>query len=389
MSRPAVEVADIFRALASRWFPASPQQRRVARAITRCRTAALGGHIDRCTGCGRQWGLSYNSCRDRHCPRCQAQSRQRWLAARQTDLLPVPYFHVVFTLPHKLNTLVHANPKALCNLLFRSVADTLREVARNPKRPGVEIGFLAVLHTWTQTLVFHPHIHCVVPAGGLSPDHTEWKATAGRFFLPRRVLRSVFRGKFIHGLRTLHAAGSLCFPEPLRALENEGQFRRWIRSLHIHPWIVYLKPPFGGPEQVLRYLGRYTHRVAISNHRLVSFDGEHVRFRWTDRKAGNLPRILELSADEFRRRFLLHVLPKGFVRIRHFGFMANGRRKAAVRLCRRLLGALLPDTGSTISQEAARTCPDCGAPIQVVERLTAEEIRFRQELRLSPAFDTS
>jgi hypothetical protein len=389
MSRPIIEVADILGAVASRWFRTSFQQLKVVRAITRCRTAALGGHIDRCTGCGREWGLSYNSCRDRHCPKCQAQARERWLARREQELLPVPYFHVVFTLPHKLNTLVRANPKTLYNLLFRCVADTLREVGRNPKRLGAEIGFLAILHTWTQTLVFHPHIHCVVPAGGLSPDHTEWKAAPERFFLPRRVLRSLFRGKFIHGLRTLHAAGSLRFPQTLRALEDERQFRRWIRSLHIHEWIVYLKPPLGGPEQVLRYLGRYTHRVAISNHRLVSFDGERVAFRFTDRKHGNISRILELSAEEFRRRFLLHVLPKGFVRIRHFGFMANGCRKAAIRLCRRLLGTLLPEIASTIAQQAPRSCPDCGAPIQIVERLTAEEIRFRKELPLAPAFDTS
>jgi hypothetical protein len=389
MSRPIVEVADIFRAVASRWFRQSFQQLKVIRAITRCRTAALGGHVDRCTGCGKEWGLSYNSCRDRHCPKCQAQARQRWLAARQTELLPVPYFHVVFTLPHKLNTLIRANPKVLYNLLFRCVADTLRQVARNPKRLGVEIGFLTILHTWTQTLVFHPHIHCVVPAGGLSPDHSEWKTASEGFFLPRRVLRSLFRGKFIHGLRTLHASGSLCVPLNLAALEDVKHFRRWIRSLHVHEWVVYQKPPFGGPEQVLRYLGRYTHRIAISNHRLVGFDGEHVQFRWTDRKAGNVSRILELSVEEFRRRFLLHVLPKGFVRIRHFGFMANGLRKRMLDLCRQLLAVVGPHTDAIIPPEAVRTCPECGAPIRVVERLTAEEIFFRKELKLCPAFDTS
>jgi hypothetical protein len=386
MSRPIVEVADIFRAVASRWFPASPQQRKVMNAITRCRTAALGGHVDRCTGCGKQ-ELSYNSCRDRHCPKCQAQARERWLARREAELLPVGYFHLVFTLPHRLNTLVRANPKTLYHLLFRAVADTLRQVARNPKRLGADVGFLAILHTWTQTLVFHPHIHCVVPGGGLSPDHREWKRSGERVFLPRRVLRSVFRGKFIAGLRHLHASGNLTFPKALRALDEGHHFRRWIRSLHIHQWVVYTKPPFGGPEQVLRYLGRYTHRVAISSHRIVSFDGEQVRFRWTDRQHGNVSRILELPATEFRRRFLLHVLPKGFVRIRHFGFMANGSRKAAVALCRGLLGALSPHPSANPSPETERTCPDCGSRVVVTERFSARQIFFRKELR--PAFDSS
>jgi hypothetical protein len=392
MSRPTVEVADIFRSAASRFLRrhrASFQQLKVIRAIVRCRTAALGGHIDTCTGCGKQWGLSYNSCRDRHCPKCQAQTRRRWLAARQNELLPVPYFHVVFTLPHKLNTLIRANPKTLYNLLFRSVADTLSEVARNRKRIGGEIGFLAILHTWTQTLLFHPHIHCVVPGGGLNPDHTRWIPAPERFFLPRRVLRSVFRGKFIHGLRSLHASGTLRFPTRLRALENPKRFRSWTRSLHIHEWVVYLKPPFGGPEQVLRYLGRYTHRVAISNHRLVSFDGNRVQFRWRDRKSGN-QRTMELSADEFIRRFLLHVLGKGFVRIRHFGFMANHCRQASLALCRQLLDHLPSARNDTpVATADGRTCPDCGAPLKVTERLTATEILFRRELRLCPAFDTS
>ncbi len=393
MTQTNVELAGIFRTAASsflRWHHASFQQLKVIRAIIHCRTAALGGHIDTCTGCGKDWGLSYNSCRNRHCPKCQAQARQRWLTARERDLLPVPYFHVVFTLPHKLNSLIRANPVALYNLLFRSVADTLIEVAANPKRLGAQIGFFAILHTWTQTLVFHPHIHCVVPGGGLNPDHTQWRATSERFLLPRPVLRRVFRGKFIDGLKQLVAAHKLRFPPKLQALEDPKRFRAWIRGLHIHPWVVYPKPPFGGPTQVLRYLGRYTHRVAISNHRLIGFHGNQVQFRYIDRKADHAPRILDLPVYEFIRRFLSHVLPKGFVRIRHFGFMANFQRKASLETCRQLLrwvGSLTEDSVS--SSVPNWRCPDCHAPMTVQERLTAVEIAFRPGLRLCAAFDTS
>ena len=393
MTRPAVELADVFRTAAAgflRWHWASFQQRKVIRAITHCRTAALGGHIDTCSGCGKDWGLSYNSCRNRHCPKCQAQARQRWLAARQADLLPTPYFHVVFTLPHKLNSLIRANPVTLYNLLFRSVADTLIEVAANPKRLGAQIGFFAILHTWTQTLVFHPHIHCVIPGGGLDPDHTQWRTTSERFFLPRRILRSVFRGKFLDGLKDLVASDQIRFPPKLQFLENPKRFRAWIRGLHIHPWVVYPKPPFGGPTQVLRYLGRYTHRVAISNHRLIGFDGKQIQFRWIDRKAGHTPRIMDLPVDEFIRRFLSHVLPKGFVRIRHFGFMTNFRRTASLALCRQLLGEETSRIEDVVSvSQATWQCPDCHAPMKVRERLTAAEIAFRSRLRLCPAFDTS
>ena len=394
MTRPAVELADVFRAAASsflRWHHASFQQLKVIRAIIRCRTAALGGHIDTCSGCGKDWGLSYNSCRDRHCPKCQAQARQRWLSARERDLLPVAYFHVVFTLPHTLNPLIRHNPVALYNLLFRSVADTLIEVAANPKRLGAQIGFFAILHTWTQTLVFHPHIHCVVPGGGLDPDHSQWRATSERFLLPLRVLRSVFRGKFLDGLKDLVASDQIRFPPKLQALEDPKRFRAWIRGLYIHPWVVYSKPPFGGPEHVLRYLGRYTHRVAISNHRLIAFDGEQVEFRYTDRKAGNTRRTLQLSAEEFTRRFLSHVLPKGFVRIRYFGFMANFRRTASLALCRQLLGQAPPPMTEDRASDTRATwrCPDCHAPVKVRERLTAIEIAFRPGLRLCAAFDTS
>ncbi len=393
MSRSVVEVADIFRSMATRFLPrprASFQQLKVIRAITRCRTAALGGHVDTCTGCGKEWGLSYNSCRDRHCPKCQAQTRRRWLDARERDLLPVPYFHIVFTLPHKLNTLIRANPEALYNLLFRSVADTLIEVARHPKRLGAEIGFLAILHTWTQTLQFHSHIHCVVPGGGLAPDHSQWIPSPERFFVHRRVVRTVFRAMFVDGLQDLVTSDGFRLPPKLQFLAEPKRFQAWVRGLHIHQWVVYPKATFGTPQQVLRYLGRYIHRVAISNHRLVSFDGNQVQFRWRDRRAGNLQRTMELSADEFTRRFLLHVLGKGFVRIRHFGFIANGGRKTSLALCRQLLKHLPSlSTDTSVATPDGWTCPDCGAPVEVTERLTSTEIVFRKELRLCPAFDTS
>ena len=393
MSRPVVELADILRAAASQFlsrYRVGFQRLKVVRAVIGCRTAALGGHIDTCTGCGKDWGLSYNSCRNRHCPKCQAQTRNRWLAAREAELLPVPYFHVVFTLPHKLNTLIQANPVELYNLLFRSVADTLIQVAANPKRLGPQIGFLAILHTWTQTLLFHPHVHCVVPAGGLDTDHIHWTSASDRFFLPRGVLRSVFRGKFIAGLKKLQADDRLGFPPQLQFLAEPKRFRAWIRGLHMHRWIVYSKAPFGGPELVLKYLGRYTHRVAISNHRLISFDGDQVQFRWTDRKAGNTSRVMSLQVDEFIRRFLLHVLPKRFVRIRYFGFMANALRKASIPLCRRLLNHVRSTTDNPLPiGPLGRSCPDCGAPIIVRERLTAADIAFRQRFGPSMAFDTS
>ncbi len=357
-------------------------------AIERCRTPELGGHLLRCQGCDKETP-AYNSCRNRHCPKCQAQARTRWLSARQRELLPVPYFHVVFTVPHKLNTLIRANPKTLYNLLFRSVADTLIELAADPKHLGAQIGFFAILHTWTQTLVFHPHIHCVVPAGGLSPDRSRWISRSANFLIDRRVLRAVFRGKFIDGLKQLVASDQIRFPHPLQALEEPKRFRAWIRGLHVHHWVVYPKATFGGPEQVLRYLGRYTHRIAISNHRLLSFDGLHVRLRWFDREAGYQPRTLELTTGEFIRRFLAHVLPKGLVRIRHFGWMANARRQASLALCRRLLAVPPPVIEDASVAETLWRCPDCHAPMQVHQRLTAAELALRLGLQLCTAFDTS
>ena len=383
MNRPAVEVADILRALGRPFIERhrswlQSQQLKVMYAISLCRTAALGGHHDKCLHCGKDLGISFNSCRDRHCPKCQAQSRQRWIEARQNELLAVPYFHAVFTLPHLLNALIRQNPVELYNLLFRSVAETLMEVAANPKHLGAEIGFFAILHSWGQNVLFHPHLHCVVPSGGLAPGRTHWIRGSATFFLPVEVLKQVFRGKFIDGLEKAFTQKRLSFSGLIQHLAEANRFAEFIRKLRRQEWVVYTKPSFGGPEQVLRYLGRYTHRVAISNHRLVSFDGDQVTFRWKDYAHGNKKRKMTVSAEEFVRRFLLHVLPKGFVRIRHFGFMANAQRAASLELCRQLLDMApivrSPETSNTTS---ARLCPNCHQPITVLERLNPAQVRWR------------
>ena len=292
MSRPTVEVADILRVQGHRfceqhknWL--SFQQLKVMRAITGCRTAALGGHIDVCTRCGYETGISYNSCRNRHCPKCQAQARQRWVEAREQELLETRYFHVVFTLPQQLNALAAQNPRVLYDLLFTSSATSLLEVAADPKHLGARIRFISILHTWGQNLRHHPHVHCVIPAGGLAPDHSRWIRPRYRFFLPVKLLSRVFRGKFLARLKRAYRRQRLHFSGELRELASEKRFTAFLRSLFRQDWVVYAKPAFGGPAQVLRYLGRYTHRVAISNHRLLAFDGEKVTFRWKDYTHGN------------------------------------------------------------------------------------------------------
>jgi Putative transposase/Transposase zinc-binding domain len=347
-------------------------------AIARCRTAALGGHLDECTRCGHR-AISYNSCRNRHCPKCQAGARDRWLAARRQELLPTPYVHVVFTLPRHLAPLVSQNKKFIYDLLFRTSAETLLEVACDPQHFGAEIGFFSVLHTWSQQLNIHPHVHCVVPAGGLSADHTRWIKPRYDFFLPVGVLGSVFRGKFYEALKRAFQDGRLNFHGSLKLLAQPKIFAAWLRPMFRKDWVVYAKRPFGGPEHVLRYLGRYTHRVAISNHRLVSFADGEVTFRWRDSAHSNEQKLLSLSLDEFLRRFLLHVLPKGFVRIRHFGFLANRRRATTLPLCLHLLGSAphaSPEiTAANLSD--AWLCPRCGGAMLVIERFTAAEIQLR------------
>ena len=362
---------------------------KVLRAIQRCRTAALGGHLDECTRCGHR-AISYNSCRNRHCPKCQTAARERWIAARQRELLPTRYLHVVFTLPSRLAPLVLQNKKAIYDVLFRTSAETLLEVAGNPRRLGAEIGFFSVLHSWSQQLNLHPHVHCVVAAGGLSPDHTRWIHAQENYFLPKRVLRKVFRGKFVNALEEAFRNGQLNFHADLKLLADPKTFAAWRRTLFREKWVVYLKPPFGGPAYVLQYLGRYTHRVAISNHRLVSFADGQVTFRWRDSADGNKQKLLPLSVNEFLTRFLLHILPQGFVRIRNFGFLANRRRSTLLPLCFQLLGTTPQppaEEHSSSIEDAAELyrCPHCGGPMKVIERLTAAEILLRSPPEVTTA----
>jgi Putative transposase/Transposase zinc-binding domain len=383
MDRPPLEVADLIRTAGDAFIERSRKwitwkHVKVLLAIARCRTAALGGHVDECTRCGHR-AISYNSCRNRHCPKCQAGARERWLEKRRRELLPTPYVHVVFTLPRELAPLALQNKEVVYDLLFRTTAETLLEVARDPKHLGAEIGFFSVLHTWSQKLELHPHVHCVVPAGGLSADRTRWIKLRYDFFLPVKVLGRVFRGKFVAALQRAFRDGRLSFHGNLKLLAQPKTFAAWRRLLFRKDWVVYSKRPFGGPQHVLRYLGRYTHRVAISNHRLISFADGVVTFRWRDSAHNNEQKPLPLSVDEFLRRFLLHLLPEGFVRIRNFGFLANRKRATALPLCFQLLGATphAKQEISTASPTDLWTCPKCGGPMVVIERFTAAEIQPR------------
>jgi len=395
MSRPPLEVADLIRSEGAAFIERNRQWIRwkhvkVLLAIARCRTAALGGHVDECTRCGHRATISYNSCRNRHCPKCQTAAREQWIAARRRELLPTRYLHVVFTLPRRLAPLVLQNKKVIYDLLFRTSAETLLEVARDPRHLAAEIGFFSVLHTWSQQLRIHPHVHCVVPAGGLSHDHTRWLRSRDNYFLSKEVLQEVFRGKFVNELKQAFQNSLLRFEGNLKLLAQPKIFAAWLRPLYRQDWIVYLKRPFGGPEYVLQYLGRYTHRVAISNHRLVSFTDGQVTFRWRDSAHHNQQKLKTLSVDKFLRRFLLHILPQGFVRIRHFGFLANRRRATTLPLCFQLLGvtqeptAEQPTSSSEDSSHLYR-CPKCGGPMKVIERLTAAEIQLRSPPPLTAA----
>ena len=393
MSRPPLEVADLIRAAGVAFLQRSCQwigwkHVKVLLAIARCRTAALGGHLDQCTRCGHRATISYNSCRNRHCPKCQTAARERWIAARRRELLPTRYVHVVFTLPGGLAPLTLQNKKLVYDLLFRASAETLLEVARDPRHLGAEIGFFSILHTWNQKLGLHPHVHCVIPAGGLSPDGTRWIKTHQAFFLPVQVLSRVFRGKFAAALQRAFQDGQLRFHGNLALLAQPKTFAAWRRLLFRKDWVVYAKPPFGGPEYVLQYLGRYTHRVAISNHRLISLAGDQVTFRWRDSAHGNEQKLLTLSLDEFLRRFLLHVLPKGFVRIRYFGVLANRRRSTLLPLCFQRLGSApqpQPEPSTASDGPDLRLCPQCGGPMKVIERLSAAQIQLRAPPALVPA----
>jgi hypothetical protein len=375
--RPALEVAEVIRQYGSAFLERyggglSASQRQALRDLANCRTEALGGHVERCLDCGHE-RIAYNSCRNRHCPKCQALARAHWLDQQAEHLLPVAYHHVVFTLPAELREVALANPVVVYDLLLRSAAATLREVAANPKRLGATVGVLMVLHTWGQNLHHHPHVHCVVTGGGLSCDRAgkidatpRWLACRPGFLLPVRVLSRVFRGKFLAGLRAAVDAGEVRLRERPRALAETPAGVAWWAPWYAKEWVVYSKRPFGGPQQVLKYLARYTHRVAISNARLVQLHDGRVTFRYKEYGAGQQHKTMTLDAVEFLRRFVQHVLPKGFVKIRHYGLLANAQREARLALCRRLLltatvAAALPEPeAAPIEPAQPRCCPSCG-----------------------------
>ncbi len=369
--RPRLELADIVRAHGDgyrRTRRLATVQHRALRAIAACRTAVLGGHRETCDHCGAT-RLTYNSCRNRHCPKCQTLTKERWLAARKADLLPIPYFHVVFTLPHDLNALAQGNPRVIYTLLFRAAADTLLTFGRDPRHLGGTIGITAILHTWGQTLAQHLHLHCLVTGGALAANGSQWITGRSSFLFPVRALSIVFRAKYLDGLQRAHDAGQLTFAGGTAHLAGRGAFAAFVGQLRALDWIVYAKRPFAGPEQVLDYLGRYTHRVALSNDRLVDHRDGCVRFRWKDYADHDRLKVLTLDADEFLRRFLLHVVPRGFMRIRHFGLLANRTRRATLTRCRDLLGQ--PPPADAPPESAAvlllrltgvdlARCPVCG-----------------------------
>jgi hypothetical protein len=374
-NRPAPEVADIIREHGAAYLAAhaahlSDAQRRALHELATCRTAALGGHTEQCAGCGER-RIAYNSCRNRHCPKCQAAARADWWARETGLLLPVEYHHVVFTLPQALGPLALQNPRVLYGLLFTTAWETVRELALDPHYLGAEVGLLGVLHTWGQTLCHHPHLHCVVTGGGLAcaadgrrQEPARWVSCRPGFFLPVRVLSRLFRGKFLAALRAAHAAGRLRLHGPFQGLADPAGFAAWLTPLYQQDWVVYAKPPWGGPEQVLKYLARYTHRVAISNARLVSLADGHVTFRYHDYADGRRPKTMTLPAAEFLRRLLMHVLPRGFVKVRHYGLLANRYREGKLQLCRQLLlvvvvAAALAGTAARAAVEP-RPCPLCG-----------------------------
>ena len=387
MRPPALEVADILRAHGPAWRATqrghlSLGQLKVMSAIEQCRTAALGGHVLRCAGCGADQ-VAYNSCRNRHCPKCQSSAAKRWLDARQADLLPVEYFHVVFTLPAPIADIAYQNKAALYGLLFDVAAEVLLTLAGDPRHLGARLGATLVLHTWGSALTHHPHVHAVVPGGGLAPDGSRWVACRPGFFLPVRVLSRLFRRRFLEETLRLHQAGKLQFFGEHAALVDAKVFQAWLAPLRRCEWVVYAKKPFAGPQAVLAYLSRYTHRVAISNSRLLAMDERGVTFRWKDyrvkdgAKGKARHKTMTLSADEFMRRFLLHVLPAGFHRIRHYGLLANGGRKANLMLARTLLGqpSALPTVNESTDNNTERdkpsfVCAHCGGAMTVLQTFT-------------------
>lgn len=383
------EVADVFRRYGKAYRERhggslSTVQRHAMSAIELCRTAALGGHVERCDGCGHQ-RIAYNSCRNRNCPKCQSLARAQWLADRQAELLDVPYFHVVFTVPDEVAAIAFQNKPVVYDILFHAAAETLRTIAADPAHLGAEIGFLGVLHTWGQNLLHHPHLHCLVPGGGISPDGSQWVASRPGFFLPVRVLSRLFRGVFLHHLEKAFAAGRLSFFSSLEPLRDRTAFLRHLAPARRAEWVVYAKRPFAGPHQVLTYVGRYTHRIAISNSRLIAMDDGKVCFRWKNYRQDGHRGTMTLTADEFIRRFLIHVLPDGFHRIRYFGFLCNRQRQSKLARCRELLGmqqdeaaaaapTLRPDYRAlhlSLTGTSLTLCPACGHGTMVVVEVLA------------------
>jgi len=375
MPRPAVELADIFRQHGPAYRQAHPlplAYHRVMRAVETCRTPVLGGVVEWCDHC-QYTHIRYRSCRNRHCPQCQGLARAKWLEQRKAELLPTEYFHVVFTLPAPITTIAFYNQATVYEILFRATADTLLTIAADPQRLGVATGFFDVLHTWGQNLHFHPHLHCVVPAGGLSPDHARWIAGSRKFLLPVKVLSRLFQRLFLEALAKAYSAGKLQFFGDLQPLRDPQAFARYLVPLRKCKWVVYAKAPFGGPQHVLEYLGRYTHRVAISNHRLLALENGQVSFEWKDYRDADRVKVMTVSAEEFIRRFLQHVLPPGFQRIRYYGFLANCHRTAKLSLCRQLLATacslLLPQSAdcrdflAALTKTNPRLCPQCGQAI--------------------------
>ena len=386
-----VELADIVGAHGAAYQRAHPlcrAQRRALRAIATCRTAALGGHRAVCATCGTE-RITYNSCGNRHCPKCQRLATERWLAARRAEVLPIPYFHVVFTLPHDVNPLAQSHPRLVYRLLFHAAASTLLRFGRDPRHLGGDLGVTAVLHTWGQTLTQHVHVHCVVTGGALAPDGTRWLPARPGFLFPVRALAKVFRGRSLAGLRQAFDRGDLHLTGGLAPLAEPAAFAAWLDDLRQQAWVVYCKPPFAGPEHVLAYLGRYTHRIALSNDRLVAVDGDRVHFRWRDYADHDRVKIMDLAVDEFLRRFLLHVVPDGFVRIRHFGLLANRRRAAALAQCRALLAQPSPPPAAP---ESARDLLLRVTGLDIERCPVCQQGVLRQVERLPPApaaWDTS
>lgn len=392
MARPALEVADIFRAQGPAWRQAhqghlSLGQLKVMSAIEQCRSAALGGHVLRCDGC-EQAQIAYNSCRNRHCPKCQSRAARQWLEARQADLLPVGYYHVVFTLPGPIAAIAYTNKAVIYDLLFAVAAETLRTIAADPKHLGAEVGVTLVLHTWGAALTHHPHVHGIVPGGGLAIDRQRWVRCRPGFFLPVRVLSRLFRRRFLEELEQAHRAGRLQFFGEDAVLADVEAFAQWLAPLRACEWVVYAKRPFAEPAAVLAYLSRYTHRVAISNSRLLAFDERGVTFRYKDYRCKGKTRYkaMTLGADEFIRRFLLHVLPTGFHRIRHYGLLAHSSRRQHLAQVRELLQVMpaveAPSPRQASTASPTFVCPHCGAAMRIVEELArAPSIRAPPPLR--------